>query len=303
MLVTGASGFIGAHLIASLRTSGVEVVGDTDTVGAFFDVTDAHQVHEVFARFAPEAVVHLGGVSGPMVSRDRPWSVVDVNVGGTATLLEAARLTGTQRFVLASSNSVYGNNPGPLDEQVTLLRPTSVYGATKVAGEHLVEVYGRRYGLSTCSLRICTVYGPGRSTHCIIGSFLRDALEQRTSRVIFGADLTRQYVYIDDVVRSISCALSAELDGQPVNVSGGEVVRVGDIADIVTEVLPGARIEFGQGADPEDDDVQGPFVVSRARALLGFESEVSMRDGISRYANYLQRAQDAGEGPAPVEPA
>ena len=294
VLVTGASGFLGRHLVGALRTSGVDVVGATDTVGDFFDVTDPHQVHEVFARFKPESVVHLGGVSGPMVARDRPWSIVDVNIGGTANLLEAARITGTRRFVLASSNSVYGSNPGPLDEQLTVLRPTSVYGATKVAGEQLLAVYGKRYGLSTCSLRISTVYGPGRSTHCIVASFIQDALAQRVSRVPFGADLVRQYVYIDDVVRAIQCALTAgpDLNG-PVNVSGAERLELGEIAGLVGEKLPEARIEFGRGPDPDDDDVQGPFDITRAAGLLGFEPKVSMRDGIARYVDDL-RATHAG---------
>ncbi|WP_193045381.1 NAD-dependent epimerase/dehydratase family protein [Mycolicibacterium baixiangningiae] len=293
-MVTGATGFLGRHLVDSLRTAGVDVVGAAHTVGDFFDVTDPHQVHQVFARFKPEGVVHLGAISGPMVSRDRPWSIVDVNIGGTANLLEAARINGTRRFLLASSNAVYGSNPGPLDEQVTVLKPSSVYGATKVAGEHLVAAYGRRYGLSTCSLRISAVYGPGRSTHCIIALFIRDALAGRVSRVAFGADFSRQYVYVDDAVRSIVCVLTAgpEVDGQSVNISGTELLQVGEIADIVTEMLPEVRIEFGQGPDPDDDDVQGPFVLTRARELLGFESEVSMRDGIARYANHLQRAHD-----------
>lgn len=294
VLVTGASGFLGRHLVDALRAAGVDVIGAADTVGDFFDVTDPHQVHQVFARFQPEAVVHLGGVSGPMVSRERPWSIVDVNIGGTANLLEAARITGTRRFVLASSNAVYGDNPGPLDEQVTVLKPSSVYGATKVAAEHLVAVYGSRYGLSTCSLRICAVYGPGRSTHCIIGSFIRDALACRVSRVPFGADLVRQYVYIDDVVRSVLGAVTAgpELDGQSINVSGGEVLLVGEIADIVTGLLPEARIEFGHGPDPDDDDIQGPFVLTRAKELLGFEPLVGLREGISRYVLHLRDDHD-----------
>ncbi|WP_197379408.1 NAD-dependent epimerase/dehydratase family protein [Mycolicibacterium mengxianglii] len=294
VLVTGASGFVGRHLVESLGAAGVDVVGAADTVGDFFDVTDPHQVYEVFTRFKPGSVVHLGGISGPMVSRDRPWSIVDVNIGGTANLLEAARITGTARVVLASSNAVYGNNPGPLDEQATVLRASSVYGATKVAGESLLAVYGRRYGMSTCSLRISAVYGPGRSTHCIIASFIRDALAHRVSRPAFGPDLARQYVYIDDVVRAVMCSLApgSELDGQPINVSGAEMLKVGEIAEIVTDLLPQTRIEFGKGPDPDDDDIQGPFVLNRAKELLGFEPKVSLREGITRYLAHLQGEQD-----------
>jgi UDP-glucuronate 4-epimerase len=292
VLVTGASGFIGLHLVAVLRAEGIRVVGAADTVGDFLDVTDPHRLHEVFDRFRPDTVVHLGGVSGPMVSRERPWSIVDVNVGGTANLLEAARISGVRRFVLASSNAVYGSNPGPLDEDVTMVNPSSVYGASKIAAEHLLGVYGRRYGLVTCSLRISSVYGPGRNTHCIITSFIRDALARRVSRVAFGADIACQYVYVDDVVRAVVCALDAgrQLDGQPINISGAELVEVGEIAGIVAELLPQARVEFGAGPDPDDPDIQGPFELSRARELLGFEPAVDLRAGIARYVDHLQGA-------------
>jgi UDP-glucuronate 4-epimerase len=290
VLVTGASGFIGRHLVDRLRAAGARVIGGADTVGEFFDVTDPHQVHQVFSRFTPEAVVHLGGVSGPMVARERPFSIVDVNVIGTANLLEAARINGTHRFVLASSNTVYGNNPELLDEQTAVLRPSNVYGATKVASEHLLAVYGRRYGPSTCSLRISAVYGPGRSTHCIIAAFIRDALARRASRVPFGADFTREYVYVNDAVRSIVCALTSgpQLDGQSINVSGGELLTMGEVAGIVSSLLPEAQIEFGEGPDPDDDDVQGPFALARAKDLLGYEPTVAMRDGIARYLDHLR---------------
>ncbi|CAN5506585.1 UDP-glucose 4-epimerase [soil metagenome] len=289
VLVTGASGFLGGHLVDALTAAGVQVVGAPDTVGEFFDATDPHQVHQIFARFEPEAVVHLGGISGPMLSRERPWSVVNVNLVGTANLLEAARINGTQRFVFASSNAVYGNNPDSLDEQVAVLRPSTVYGATKVAGEHLLAAYDRRYGPSACSLRISAVYGPGRTTHCIIASFIRDALAKRVSRTRFGPEFARQYVHVDDVVRSVFCALTAEqLNGQAVNVSGNELLTAGEIAAIVTDILPDARFEWGQGADPDDDDVQGPFDLTRAKEVLGFDAQVSMRDGIARYVDHLR---------------
>lgn len=289
VLVTGASGFIGSHLVVALRSAGADVVGDSDTVGGFLDVTDQAQVHEVFARHRPEAVVHLGGVSGPMVSADHPRSVVEVNIGGTANLLEAARANATRQFVFASSNAVYGNNPGALDEHTTMVNPSSVYGVTKVCGEQLTAVYGRDYHMATSALRICPVYGPGRSTHCIVRSFTENALAGTVSRVAFGADLPRQYVHVDDVVGAIAAALRAGSHpaGMAINISGGEVLTVGDIAAIVTDLLPTARIEFGHGPDPDDRDVQGPFVLTRAKEILGFDPQVSMRDGIARYIEHL----------------
>jgi UDP-glucose 4-epimerase len=136
------------------------------------------------------------------------------------------------------------------------------------------------------------VYGPGRNTHCIITSFIKDALARSISHVPFGADLFRQYVYVDDVVRAVVCALIAgpKLDGRPVNVSGGERLQLGQIAAIVTEILPEAQIEFGHGPDPDDDDEQGPFVLTRAKEILGFEPAVSMREGIARYVDHLKGA-------------
>jgi len=289
VLVTGAGGFIGRHLVVALRSAGVDVVGDTDANDDLVDVTNPQQVNAMMGRHKPEAVVHLGGISGPMVAADRPRSVVDVNIGGTANLLEAARIYGTRQFVFASSNAVYGNNPGALDEQTTILNPSSVYGVTKVSGEQLTAVYGRDCHMAASALRICAVYGPGRSTHCIITSFIQDALAGRVSRMQFGADLPRQYVHIDDVVGAIGATLCADPKpaGMAINISGGEVLTVGDIAGIVTELLPTARIEFGHGPDPDDEDVQGPFVLTRAQEVLGFEPQVRMRDGIARYIEHL----------------
>lgn len=291
ILVTGSSGFIGRHLVRVLGDSGVDVVADTYPSGDYIDITERQGIFDLFERCTPDAVVHLAGVSGPMVSRRDPLSIIDVNISGTANLLEAARLHGTARFVFASSNAVYGNNTDLLDELTTPCRPSTVYGATKVAGEQLLAAYARSYGLVGLALRISAVYGPGRTTHCIIGEFIKDALQDRPSQAQFGADFVRQYVYVDDAVRAIVGALGVDpgVDCPPVNVSGDVAGSAGEIADIVRALLPRARIEFGIGPDPEDSDLQGPFALTRAREVLGFRPRVSLPVGIARYIEHLKR--------------
>lgn len=290
VLITGPEGFIGAALVNSLTADGIDVIG-TKERGGTVDVTDVHGIHRVFERFQPSAVVHLGGISGPMLARDNPITIADVNIGGTANLLEAARIHGLERFVFASSNTVYGSNSAALTENDTVPRPSSVYGASKVAGEALCSTYSKRYGVPTTSLRISAVYGPGRTTHCFIGQVLRDALEGKTTRLAYGRDFHRQYVFIDDAVASIRLALANEsrTNGGTYNVSGSEWKTMGEIAEQVSELVPSARIELEDGPDPDDDDVQGPYDLTLARTALGYKPAVNLREGMLRYLDHMRR--------------
>ena len=291
VLVTGTSGFIGQRLVRRLRDEGVVVIGEEDTVpGGFLDVTDIHQIHDVVLRHRPQSIVHLGGVSGPMVARHNPHSIVEVNITGTANLIEAARIHGISRFAFASSNTVYGDNPDILEEITTPTHPTNVYGATKVACEQLLSAYSRRHGMHTCSLRISAVYGPGRTTHCVIARMLHDHIAHLPTQLSYGADFHREYIYIDDAVDAIILALQSGDDaaGGSFNVSGGQWLTLSEVAEAITSVFPDANIALEPGPDPDDDDVQGPFSLQRARDVLGFFPKTSLTEGIRLYHESLR---------------
>src|SRR5690606_27532373 len=141
------------------------------------DLRDTHRLHQLAFGQDLDSIVHCGAHSGPMVARDNPYDLVAVNVVGTANVLEVARLQRVRRFVNCSSVSVYGStSAGPVREDPAL-HPSTVYGATKLAAEHLATAYAREHGLDAVSLRLSWVYGPRRTTSCLLRRMIEDALE------------------------------------------------------------------------------------------------------------------------------
>jgi len=179
----------------------------SDTFGQVIacDLGDVHRVHEL-TRDGISGVIHCGAHSGPMVARDNPYSMVQVNIVGTANVLEVARVHKATRFIYCSSTSAYGPTPpGPVPEDVTM-RPSTIYGASKVAGEQLVSTYASQYELNGTSLRLSWVYGPRRTTDCVIRTMITDAQAGRPTRVEFGRDFPRQYIHVNDAAAALVMA-------------------------------------------------------------------------------------------------
>ncbi|MBN9070359.1 MAG: NAD(P)-dependent oxidoreductase [Rhizobiales bacterium] len=290
VLLTGAAGLIGRYLHRMLRERGDTVIaidrlGSDDIVSC--DLSEVHRLHELAG--AASAVVHCGAISGPMVARDNPYLIVQSNIVGTANILELARIRKMRRVVYCSSVSAFGDTPEGLDlvPEDVVLRPSSVYGASKAAGEHLLEGYRLQHGVDAVSLRPGWVYGPGRTTDCAIRTMIEDAQAGRETRFPFGRDFHRQYVHVQDVADAILLALDAEkLPRRSYTINGGTYLTLGEVADIVRKVLPSARIEMGAGADPIDD-LQARFDLSAAERDLGFKPKVTLEDGIRSYAVWL----------------
>ena len=297
VLITGSAGLVGHAVRRRLESDDVPVVpvdlSDRSTDGVpqiACDLTDPARVEEVFSSTRPRTVVHCGGVSGPMVRPDDPMTVVRSNVVGTAALLEAARRHGVTRFVYCSSIAAYGSTPtGPVPEE-TPLHPTDVYGATKAAGEHLVEACRHADGLSTASLRLVAVYGPRRATGCAIRDLLLDAVAGRRTRWPTPADAPLQYVYVDDAARAVVAAVRRVDSVGVYNIAGGPPLTAADVVTAVRSVDPRADAEL----DPPDPAAAagwpGALDTGAARRDLGYQPEVGIADGIRAYRAHL----DAG---------
>src|SRR5256886_15587849 len=194
IMVTGGAGFIGSHLAEKLLAVGHEVV-ILDDFNDFYDPQIKHaniagfakdltvcrvdlrendSVRTVFRREKLDAVVHLAARAGVRPSIQSPRLYYETNVGGTLHLLEAARVTGVQRFIFASSSSVYGASKTiPFSEEEHLTQTLSPYGATKIAGEFLCSTYSHLYQMCVVALRYFTVYGPRQRPDLAIHQFTR----------------------------------------------------------------------------------------------------------------------------------
>jgi nucleoside-diphosphate-sugar epimerase len=163
-----------------------------------------------------------------------------------------------------------------------------VYGASKVASEQLVSTYSKQYGVDGVSLRLSWVYGPRRTTDCIVRTMIEDALARRPTRESFGRDFHRQFIHVSDAARALVTALDTpNLPRRTYNITGGSYLTLREIGDVVRRVIPEADIELGEGPDPVDD-VQHRFDISAAEHDLGFRPSISLEDGVRAYASWLK---------------
>lgn len=310
VLVTGCAGFVGSAVARMLIEQGDTAYGIDNLNDAYdvrmkekriellrglrgfdwqkMDITDRAAVDALFGDHEFDAVINLAARAGVRQSAADPWAYYDTNVIGTINLLEQCRLSGVNRFVLASSSSVYGNLPVPFSEDVKADRPLSPYAASKKAAEDLCHSYHHIDGIKTTALRFFTVYGPAGRPDMVMFRLVR-WIAEGDEVVIFGDGLQRRdFTYIDDVAAGVIAALK-NMDGfQVINLGSDRPVKLCDvISEIELQIGKTARVSF-KDADPLD--VRATWAdISRARKLLNWEPVTSIEKGIERtVAWYMQ---------------
>jgi nucleoside-diphosphate-sugar epimerase len=306
-VVTGAAGFIGSHLTESLLADGREVVG----VDAFVDYyprevkernLDKALRHSSFRLVEGKVqdmdlagvldgaaeVFHLAAQAGVRASWGRDFEVyTDNNVLATQRLLEAAVAARVPRLVYASSSSVYGDAAElPLQEQAAC-RPVSPYGVTKLAAEHLANLYHSNLGMPVVSLRYFTVYGPRQRPDMAFHRFLRAARDGSPIRVFGDGSQTRDFTFIDDIVAATRAAADSGRPGSVYNVGGGERVALSDVIGRIEKVT-GRRLEVIRES-AQKGDMRDTFAdTSAAGRDLGFRSTVGLDDGLAREWDWIR---------------
>jgi UDP-glucuronate 4-epimerase len=312
VLVTGGAGAIGSHLVEALLARG-ERVAVLDSFHPFYpraykernlaaarqhagfaglhegDVRDAALVARVLEELRPEAIVHLAARAGVRPSLEDPVGYVESNVTGTAVLLAAAAEAGVGRFVFASSSSVYGERPrGPFSEDLAADRPLSPYGATKRAGELLCHAAHHTTGLAVTCLRFFTVYGPRQRPDLAIHKFARLALERKPVPVYGDGSAERDFTYVSDIVDGVIRALD-RCDGYAIyNLGRGQPVTLAETIAALEAAL-GFPIERAHQPEQTGDVPRTWASIDRARAELGYDPRVELREGIAAFVAWLRR--------------
>jgi nucleoside-diphosphate-sugar epimerase len=275
VLVTGASGFIGAQLVPALAQAGHEVVAlvrdpGRAPEGATIAVVDLSRPPELDALEPMDAIVHLAQANVRLPSGAA--ELVRVNTFGTGELLEWGRRTGAPRFVFASSGSIFGLGEGVVEETTTR-RTDELYGVTKEIAERLVQSYARWYE-STAILRPFAPYGPTQ-TGRVIPELVRRVRQGEPVTLNAGGRPRMTPLYVDDVVRAFCAAL--ELDGDRViHLAGDEAVSIRELAELIGDVLEREPVF------DERDEVVGDLVSdnTRMREVLGVAELVPLGEGL-----------------------
>ncbi|MEQ8346325.1 MAG: NAD(P)-dependent oxidoreductase [Sneathiellaceae bacterium] len=297
VLVTGAAGLIGRTLCARLHAAGRPIlatdrVAPDEAVPWTFkpaDLLDIHRIHALMGEDI-DCVFHGGGISGPMLAKDNPASIASINIDGTLNVLEAARLHGVRRVVYCSSLVVYWpaeGATGPLTEAAPF-QVNDMYAASKVAGEWLARTYTQNGWADTLSFRIGWVYGPRRSTDCIINTMLTDAMAGRPTLLPHAAHFRRQFVHVDDVVSAVMTGLDMPEPPQRVYNLGAPPTDYLRLFAAVKAAVPGARLEVQEDGPAPADGVVPAMDTSAVERDLGWRPQTVLEEAVKTYAAHLR---------------
>lgn len=295
VLVTGAGGLIGNAVRVALEARGTPVMptdmGSRTEEGLALislDVRDTHRLHEIVLREEVGAIIHCGGLSGPMQGKDNPAQLVAINTIGSVNMLEVARVHKLRRVVLLSSVSAYGSTPDGLAAvpEDIVLRPNTVYGASKAATEAVMRGYVLEHGVNAVALRPGWLYGPRRTTHCEIREMLRAGLRGVPLQLPAAGSSSRQFIHVDDMARGIILALDSDGHaGKAYTINGCETVSLNGVVAKVAQHFPDIAVTFDGIAD---GDVQAPFDISGAERDLGFRPAIDLDSGIASYLGWMK---------------
>lgn len=305
--VTGGAGFIGSHVVDALLEDGTEVlvIDDLSTGSAgnlsahagspglrleVADVRDAKALHRLLR--GVDLVLHMAVVS-VRASLSDPHRVLDVNATGTLNVCRAALASDVRRVVYVSSSEAYGSaSYAPMDE-CHPLEPTTVYGASKAAGEMVALAHWHTYGMESVVVRPFNTYGPRE--HCegtsaeVIPKFVLRGLAGRPP-VVFGSGAqTRDFTWVGDTARGIlAAAASAELVGGAVNIAHGEEITLLDLAARVLKALGREDLDVVHEQERPGDVMRHYADTRKAETVLGFRAEIGLADGLERYVEWVR---------------
>jgi UDP-glucose 4-epimerase len=297
VVVTGGSGFIGAHVVAALCRSGADVLsvdrrpaqafrchpeGDHDVSVVVGDLRDGAVVEEALVP-GTRGIVHMAAQTQVLRSIEDPGGTFANNVVVTEALLERARQVGATSFVLASTNAVVGDGAtGTLHEGVPLA-PLTPYGATKAAGEMVLSCYNAAYGVRGVALRFTNVYGPGMSEKdSIVPRLMKVAANRGTFNVYGDGRQVRDYVNVADVVSAILLGLRQPGLSGPLVIGYGHSVSVLDLVDLVEGAL-GSKLDV-QHVPGKAGEMPAVVVDNSAARRWGWVPSVTLERGIAEVA-------------------
>nr|WP_200778334.1 NAD-dependent epimerase/dehydratase family protein [Halobaculum gomorrense] len=299
--MTGGAGFIGSHLSDALvddndvrvidnLTSGERSTLPDDVTFVHGDIRDEDTLSQLVADV--DVVFHEAALVSVQHSIEDPVESHETNTRATLGLLEAARANDV-RVVLASSAAIYGHPESVPISETARKEPTSPYGLDKLAIDHYARLYANLYDVETIPLRYFNVYGPGQVAgdySGVISVFIEQALSGENITVHGDGDQTRDFVYIDDVVRANCAAATTDVVGQAYNVGTGESISVRELAEEIQDITDTCSDIVHTDAR-SGDIAHSQADISRMRDQLGVEPTVSLREGLEYTVEWYRESR------------
>lgn len=310
--VTGGAGFIGGHLVDALHALGarVRVLDDlsNSTLEHLSGLIELDPDHVRFVHgsilddeavsdaIASRAIVfHLAAMGSVPRSIEQPQRTWSVNATGTLRVLEAARAADATRVVIASSSSVYGDQPELPKVETMALRPLSPYAASKAAVEHLAGSWSQSYGLSTACLRYFNVFGPRQAADnayaAVVAAFAKRLLAGEAPVIYGDGSATRDFTYVSNAVLATLLAGCAKgpLTGQAMNVGTGTRISIGDLAVEMAKLVGSPQVTPKYSERRAGDVSHSLADIARARQLIGYEPVASVQQGLADTLEWYKR--------------
>ena len=317
ILITGVAGFIGSNLAASMIRAGIEVLG-IDNFDFFYersvkennlaplrssiffsfmegDVRDASFLNNINGKV--DLVIHLAAKAGIQPSLQMPKEYLDVNINGTLNVLEWMKNNQVSKLVFASSSSVYGsNNRIPFSEEDTNIFPVSPYAMSKRSCELLNHTYHHLYNLDIINLRLFTVYGPAQRPDLAIHKFIRTITENKPVTLYGKGDTSRDYTYIDDVVKGIMAACEYLINRtgvfETINLGNNKPVSLSELVTCIERITGNPAKKIYAPEQPGDMRMTCASI-DKAIKLLNYNPQTSLEDGLYRFYEWYKHKSEA----------
>ena len=313
VVVTGCAGFIGSRVASLLVERGHTVQGIDNLSDAYDvrmknwrvdnlldvngvewvngDITDRSDVENLIGDFKPDAVINLAARAGVRQSIDDPWVYYDTNVTGTLNLLEACKDAGVSRFLLASTSSVYGKNQMPFSEDAVIDSLLSPYATSKKAAEDLCRLYNYLFDFDVTVFRFFTVYGPSGRPDMSLFRFVRWIVEGDKLQLNGDGTQQRDFTHVDDVARGVVAAVDRSPGYETINLGSDSPVEINAVIDEI-ESLVGKTAKIEHHPFPATDVMATWANISRARELLDWEPQVSLKQGVASVVDWYMENRD-----------